>query len=125
MSRESSAKHERVLADEGFVREDRRRLISLPETDADAFRAAFDGLFDMGDGRPYFVFEDVVAVRGRRAAVVCLHLEYATGERGGSHLLVWLFDEPVLKWQRMVAFDPEDVDAAIAELDALPGEIDD
>ena len=103
----------------GFIREDHRSLIGLPAMDAREFVASFDVWFELGDGQPTLLIEDVVAVRGDRSVLVRLCIDYAGGERSGAHLLAVHFNPQIDKIERMVAFDADDLPRALARLDEL------
>ena len=108
----------RELLAKDFVREDRQGLIVLPPLDSESYIDAFDAYFEMGDGRPMFTFEEVVAIRGDRLTLCRIRLEYASGERGEKfHILQ--FDRQDDLIERIVTFDVDDGDAAIIELDHL------
>lgn len=104
-----------------YVREDRRAMISISSSGA---RETIENLllwFEMGDGNPMFTIE-IVDVRGDRLVLA----RFSVGYRGGLStevLSVTQFDETVEKEQKAVRFDPDDLDAALAELDKLHAEL--
>lgn len=102
-----------------FVREDRRSVVALPTADAETYLAGFDAWFEIEDGRPSMAIERVIAVRGERCVLFRLSIQYESGFGGGSHLLVSRYDDRVHQIERLVAFDIEDEDAALAELDRM------
>jgi hypothetical protein len=104
-----------------YVREDRRKLVGISSSGAREMLENALLWFDLGDGKPILTVE-VVAVRGDRLVLARLHVGYRDGDATGV-LSVTQFDEAVEKTQRAVRFDPDDLDAALAELDKLHTEL--
>jgi len=73
--------------------------------------------WDVGSGRPHFSVGEVVAVRGEESALVIFVIVYDDGNRTDM-LHVQHLDRD-MRWRRIVQFDLDDVEAAIAELDQL------
>ncbi len=73
--------------------------------------------FDLLDGRPTFGFEPI-AVRGDRLALVSAWIRYANGTSREA-LSVVVFDREVRQSTRHVNFEPDDLDAAMTELDRI------
>ena len=71
-----------------------------------------------------FSITEVVAIRGPRCAAVGFTMDYGNDMMSDA-LEVFRFDSRLMNLQVLVAFDPDDFDAAIAELDRLHIEIDD
>lgn len=113
----------RALLADHFVREDRRSIVSLPETDADGWIAQVLALHDLGSGSPRIWVDEVVAVRGERLVLyrVCIEYPDALAHR---MLAISQFDARIDLVERFVTFDPDDVDAAIHELDRLMAGLD-
>jgi SnoaL-like domain len=100
----------------GFRIADRRRMVQL-EIDRDPFLDAFRRLFEMTSSTPP---DEVLATRGDRLALLRSLWIGADGDSGSSEI-EWLTimevdgrGEPAAA----VTFDPDDLDAAYAELDA-------
>ena len=110
-----------TLADD-FVREDRRRLIDFATATGEELVAYALSWFDVGDGQPKFSTIGTVAVRGERLALVHWRVGYEDG-MGTELLAVGQYDERVQITQRVIAFDLEDINAAIVELDRMHAEI--
>lgn len=100
---------------EDFVREDRRRLIALPLADRDQFREQVLAWRDVADGRPTFTATEVLAVAGERLVLLVVSVDYPSGP-GIEMLQVVLFDDLIDRQQRIVSFDNDDREAALAEL---------
>ena len=105
---------------EDFVREDRRRLVSLPPAGRREHLDLQLLWFELGDGRPMFD-ASVLAVRGEWLALVRASTQYSDGQ-GREALSVVVFDRSVERSSRHVHFDLDDLDAALAELDRLNAE---
>ena len=106
-----------MLAD-GFTREDRRRLIAMPSGDVDSYLNSFDAWYEIGDGQPRFNVAEVIGVRGERLALTRARVDYASGQ-ASELLYLFQFDQGIGQVERQVAFDLDDVDAAVAELDKM------
>jgi hypothetical protein len=106
-----------VLAD-GFTREDRRRLIAMPSGDVDSYLDSFEAWYGIGDGQPRFNVGEVVGVRGERLVLIRIRVDYASGQ-ATEFLYLFQFDREIGQVERQVAFDLDDVDVAVAELDKI------
>ena len=52
---------------EGFVREDRRRLIAMPDADSSTYKEEFRSWHELtGEGHPIFDYAEVIAIHGER-----------------------------------------------------------
>lgn len=107
---------------EGFVREDRRRLIGLPRADRDQFGAQVRAWAEMGMGKPVFALTEVHEVAGSRLTLVAISIGYGSTE-GVEMLQVILYDDAIERVQRLVSFDFDDVDGAFEELRRVQAEI--
>jgi hypothetical protein len=107
------------LAD-NFVHEDRRSLVAVPATGADDYVEQILALHDIRTFRVWI--DDVVAVRGQRLAL-CVRGQTQADTWTTQRLAVVQFDEGVERVERLVNFDLEQRDLALAELDRLHAEI--
>lgn len=107
-----------ITMTEDFVREDRRRLIGLPPADRAQFSEQVLAWRDIADGKPTFRVPEVVAVAGDRLVLLVVSIEYASGQ-SVEMLQVVQFDDAVDRQQRIISFDGDDRDLALAELEAL------
>jgi hypothetical protein len=104
---------------EEFVREDRRRLIAMPDADSSAYKEEFRSWHELtGGGHPLFDYAEVIAIHGERLGC------NRTFVRWGSNismevLCVGQWNEDVTQVQKLVLFDADDVEAALEELDRL------
>lgn len=105
-----------------FVREDRRRLIGAPTVDTAGFVDQMQAWFEIGEGTPTFRPLEVVAVAGERLAAVRFSVAFASGYEV-EMIHVALFDEEVLRQQRIVSFDVEERELAVRELGRLAAEV--
>ena len=106
-----------------FVYEDRRRGPIFPNAGAESFLQALETAWDTGAGRPRLTVHKILAVRGDRLAACRLEVDYGNGLTCESIQVIEL-DATVTLVQRVVDFDVDDVDGAIAELDRLHSEAD-
>lgn len=104
-----------------FIREDQRKLVGIELSGARDMLKNSLLWFELGDGKPILTVE-VVAVRGDRLVLARFRVGYREGFETGV-LSVTQFDEAVEKQQKMVRFDLDDLDAALAELDRLHAEV--
>ena len=117
----------RLLADElsdDFSAEDRRRLIGLPRIGRDDWAEAVNSWSELGAGRGRSSLAQVIAVRGERLVLFRARATYPDGREVES-LGLAQFDELVQRLQRSMQFDPDDVDAALSELDSMCLALDD
>ena len=106
-----------LLADD-FVRVDLRQLVAMPRATRDEFIAvSLMTHFDL-DVVPHTETDDVLAVSGDRLGLIRARLVY-DGSGQIEYLAVVRFDDAVEQLERMVMFDPDDLEAARAELDRL------
>ena len=109
-----------VLTDD-FTYDDRRSGPNFPDADADSFAKFFLTAWQTGaDGQPRFEAE-TLAERGERFAAVVAQVDYGNGMVGDFIIVIGL-GASLSMMQRMVDFDIDDVDGAIAELDRLHGQ---
>jgi hypothetical protein len=108
----------RDLIADYFVREDRRSVVGLPETDADGWIEQVLTLHDLGSGSPMISVDEVVAVRGERLVLYWIGLVYSDSLTNRL-LAISQFDVQVDLVERFITFDPEDPEAAVDELDRL------
>ena len=101
-----------------FAYEDRRSGPSFPDADAQSFPKIIESTWQTGAaGRPR-IDSEMLAVRGERFAAVAVQTDYGNGMRS-DYIQVIGLDATLTMLQRMVDFDSDDVDRAIAELDRL------
>jgi hypothetical protein len=105
-----------------FVFEDRRSGFNWGVADASAYPELGKSVFDVGSGRPIWSIPEVIAVRDQRIAATVLVIDYGDGMFTDMIACV-RFDPQLRRLQRRVLFDPDDRDAAIAELDRMHAEI--
>ena len=109
---------------EDFVCEDRKTGgVSFGLMNASEYLAALQSNWDVGRQSPSFVIHRVIAVRGDRLAAVDESVDFDDMVIHGA--TVWKLDSSLTRWQRIVSFDIDDVDAAVAELERMYAEIDD
>jgi hypothetical protein len=106
---------------DGFTREDRRRLIAAPPVDAAEYLDHHLTWFEMSAGQPSFEVQ-WIAVRGDRLGLSRVRVRFDDGF-AAEMLSVGRCNPDATLIERMVLFDPDDVDAALAELDRLHSEI--
>ena len=114
-----------VFADahaDGFVREDRRRVIGLPTADRVEFLEQVRAWTHMDDGKPSFDVTEVAEVAGDRLVLCGVSISYESGSCS-EMLQVILFDHAVDRIERHVSFDSDDLDGARAELVRLHHEL--
>jgi hypothetical protein len=104
-----------------FVREDRRRLIAVPDSDRNDWFDSISAYWDLGKGAPSFTVAEVLAVRGERLVLFRARVEYVDGSE--TEILIVYGLSADMRGQRAVMFDVENLDAAFAELDRLHAEI--
>ena len=94
----------------------------MPTEDVGAYLKSFNVWYEMGDGKPKISVEQVIAVRGERLVLVRNRVGYMSGE-ATEFLYVFQFDQQLGQVERQVAFDVDDVGAAIAELNEMHAEL--
>lgn len=106
-----------------FAFEDRRSGFNYGLLDASAFPEMIRTTWDVGSGRPTWSIQEVIAVRGQRIAAIAVIVDYGNDMQNNVILSVRL-DPKLQLLQRLVEFDIEARDAAIAEVDQMHAEID-
>lgn len=107
-----------------FVRRDRRKLVGMPDANADEWIAAQFEYERIAGRFGSWSNLEIIAVRGDRH--VAARVLNQLGDLGENELVVVEQLDPDLeRLELMVLFDPADIDEAIAELDRLHAEIDD
>lgn len=104
-----------------FVREDRRRLIGVPDSDRDDWFESILAYWDLGKGAPSFRVAEVLAVRGDRLVLFRSHVGYEDGSAIEQLIVYGLSAD--MRVRHAVMFDVDNLDAAFAELDRLHAEI--
>ena len=100
-----------------FAYEDRRRGPSFPPLDAESFPRFVETIWETGAGQPRFELE-ILAVRGERYVAGMVRLDFGNGWlRECIHVMA--LDVTLRLVQRVVDFDLDDVDGAMAELDRM------
>jgi hypothetical protein len=107
----------RLLSDD-FIAVDRHHLTGAASADAGEYFERQKIWHDLGYGRVTVEVTEVVAVRGDRAMLVLMRVAFENGFVLEA-LNVFRSDASVTRLERAVAFDPEDLDVALAELDAM------
>jgi hypothetical protein len=111
----------RATLTDDFVGEDRRRGPTAPIMDAASFSEVIGAFRDVNAGRPRFILDEVVAARGERLAACRAGVDYGNGFMTES-IQVLELDATLTLVQRVVTFDVDELDGAIAELDRLHDE---
>lgn len=110
---------------EDFVFDDRRAGgVNYGELDATSQFRGIEEFWMLGS-QPHFSIVEVIAVRGERCAAYIEQVAWVEADMFMEAIMVMKFDPALDRWQRWVVFDPDDRDAAIAEVDRLHVEIDD
>lgn len=111
------------LCTHDFVRYDRRRMTAQPPADRQGWLEAMITFEELAGGHwPTFDLTETLAVRGHRLAAN--RWTMGLGESGEvEFIVVTRANEPVDRMEVVYFFDPEDVDAALAELDRLHSEV--
>ena len=108
----------RALLADDYTFEDRRHGVNFPDADAESYPDVVLSAWQIGSGRPRFEVLKILAVRGDRFVAGLVRIDYGDGMLFESiHILA--LDPTLSLMQREVDFDPQDSDAAIAELDRL------
>jgi len=79
-------------------------------------------IWEVGTGRPHFSIPEIVAVRGWRCAAAVWAYDYGDDWADAEIICIRLTPERMI--DRCVAFDVDDVDAAVAQLDRWHAEFD-
>jgi hypothetical protein len=114
----SAPRNVRAFLTDDFVHEDRRRVVSFPNVDADSHQKFVESAWQTGAGQPEFVVSEILAVRGERFAAALIRIDYGNGMLlEAIHVLA--LDANLRLVQREIDFDRDDIDGAIEELDRL------
>lgn len=106
-----------------FVYEDHRSGINYGILDRDAVEEVVKMSWELGSGRPTWSIPEVIAVRGQRIAAMTMVNDF--GNDMNLDMMVCVRLDPQLELrQRMVIYDVDARDAAIAEVDRMQAEID-
>jgi hypothetical protein len=105
-----------------FVRQDRRRLVATPESNGSEFVENVRAWFSVGAGTPRFRVAEVYAVAGDRCVTHRVSIDF-DGSFASDMIHSIRCNASVDKMQKIVTFDPDDLDAALAELERLHAEI--
>ena len=107
-----------------FVLDDRRHGgIGLGRVDKDTAMAYSATAWKVGHGPPIQKVRRLIATVGDR--LVAAVVETDSDQWKSESITVWQIDSQLRNLQIAVMFDVDDVDAALAEVDRLHGEIDD
>lgn len=111
----------RELYTDDFVFEDHRRLVGLPTADAEAFARSRKVNLELGavGGRT----ERILGVAGESCCCI-VHVTTFEGGQVSEMIQVLQYDQQVERLRRLVLFDPDDQDAALAEMERLHAGID-
>ena len=114
-----------VLVTDDFVLQDQRSGFNFGRIEgAAAYLEWLAYTWRATDERPHFSILEIVSVRGRRCAAVVMNVNYGNG-MGVEHIECWRLDATLRRANLTIAFDLDDRDAGIAELDRMNAEIDD
>jgi len=113
----------RASVTDDFVYSDRRSGPSFPDVDAEGVVRFFATIWETGAGRPRWVLHEILAIRGERIVAGVIEVDYGNGMIVDTIEVVEL-DSSVRRLQRVVDFDADDIDGAIAELDWLARQAD-
>lgn len=103
-----------------FAFENRRSGVRFPSGDAESSSKIVLSNWQTGAGKPRWELK-TLAVRGERFAAVAIQQDYGNGMLSDGIMVIGL-DANLRLLQRVVDFDIDDVDRAIAELDHLQAE---
>jgi hypothetical protein len=114
-----------VLVTDDFVFKDRRSGFNFGHIEGAAtYLEWLAHTWSLTDDRPHFSILEIVSVHGHRCAAVVMNVDYGNG-MGVEHIECWRLDATLRRANLTVAFDLDDRDGAIAELDRMHAEIDD
>jgi len=111
----------RASVTDDFTYSDRRRGPSFPEVDADGVARFFATIWETGVGEPRWELQHVLAVRGEHIVAGAIEVDYGNGMTTAA-IQVVEFDSSSRRIRRVIDFDADDLDGAIAELDRLYGQ---
>ena len=98
-----------------FVRDDRRRFVTIPAATFDEFIDSLRAYWELGVGAPRFSVAEVIAVRGDRLVLFRSRIDF-DDETSTQSLVVLSFDDQ-MRAERGTMFDADDHRSALAELD--------
>lgn len=107
---------------EHFVRDDRRRFVTMPAATFDEFIESIRVYWELGAGAPTFSLAEVIAVRGDHLVLFRSHVEFADGT-STEYLSVDEYDQQ-MRTKRITIFDVDDDVTALGELDRLHAPVD-
>jgi hypothetical protein len=107
---------------EDFKRIDRRRFVAAPEANRAEFLEQLRAWTRISGEQPRWNLREVFETAGERLACCRLAIEFSDGT-SSEQVQVLLFDQSVTRLELIVSFDPEDIEAAVAELRLLAGEV--
>ena len=106
----------------GFMRFDHRRITAQPPADRDQWLAGLVTMEQLGGRWPTFGLTEVLAVRGTR--LLAYRMVIVLGEMGElDFIVVGQCDETIERAEFLWMYDPEDVDAALDQLDRTGTEL--
>jgi hypothetical protein len=109
-----------MIPSQRSTRPDRRR--QLPLARRKGLFEAYNMAFELGSRRPSFSINDVFSVRGQCLAALTEKTDYGNDMHSEFFLIIQI-DPSLERHRRSLVFDPDDHDAATAELDRLHAEI--
>ena len=101
------------ITDDWTMTDQRSGGVNFGQMDASGWTSFVGLTWDIGGGRPHFSIPAIVAVRGERCAAMVQVIDYEDGPQT-EFILCLRLDAELGREQRSVAFDLDDVDAAIA-----------
>ena len=119
---EAPAALDHFITDDWTMDDRRSGGASFGRIDASGWGLFVSSAWEVGEGRPRFSIPRVVATRDERCAAMVHAIEFESGLRN-EFILCLCLDPELRREQRSVAFDLEDVDAAVAELDRMNADI--
>jgi len=114
----------RVRVTDDFYYEDRQSGVNFGRIDAAGFQEFVSSAWDVGTGRPRWTIRQVIAICGQLSALMTLRLDYGD-DTVVDNIACFQLDASAQLMRRLIVFDMDDVDAALAELDRMHAEIDD
>lgn len=112
----------RPFISDDFSSEDRRRgRPTFPNADADAYARELVSFWQTGVGMPHGKVREVLGVQGERFAACVVELDYGNGMTA-TWIQVVALDANLRVCQREIAFDVDDIEGALAELNRLSTE---
>lgn len=112
-----------VQVTDDFFYEDRQSGgVNFGRIDAAGFREFVSTAWDVGTGRPRWTVQRVIAIRGQLSAAMNVSLDYGD-DMFVDNILLFQLDANHELMHRLMVFDLDDVDAAVAELDRMHAEL--